>query len=108
MTRTELRAATAVADLTHAIHQQRLATAWQPWQRRLRANKTLVVVGGSFATGLLLARSPGRLLMRGLGAVAGIASLMLRTPLGSLMIASVATARSTAAELPSSITKKAD
>ena len=105
MKQTDLRAAVVAADLAHELRRQQLALAWQPWKQRLRAHRTMVIVGGSFAIGTMLARSPGRLLMRGVGAVAGIASLMLRTPLGSLMIASVATARSTATTLASAPAK---
>lgn len=98
MNRKQLLARVEAADAHHHLAQQELVVAWQPWRTRLHKHKAGLAVGGSFLVGALMARSPGRLLMRGVSVVAGLASLALRTPLGSMLIASMGTLRSAAAD----------
>ena len=92
-----LKALRLAADF--AAHRQHLRydqmmDLWRPWRFKLRPTdhpKTMVAV--SFASGALLARVPGGVVVGSISSLLGIASFFLRSPVSSLLVATIATAR---------------
>lgn len=93
MSRKHLLAAAKVAEADHRLQQHRLRLASRPWLRRFREHRASIVLGASFVGGLLTARGASRVLMKAVSLSAGTASLLLRTPLGSFLLAGITTAR---------------
>lgn len=94
MSRRQLLATMVAAEKDHELKRQRLHDAWLPWHYRLRKHQASMVVGGGFLAGVVVAGSPGGLLLRAMNAVVGAASVILRTPLVNLVVAGISTARS--------------
>lgn len=92
-----LRALRLAADF--AAHRQhlrydQLANAWRPWRRTLRpSDHPGATVAASFVGGALIARMPGSALLGSISTMLGIASFLLRSPVSSLVVAAIATAR---------------
>lgn len=92
-----LKALRLAADF--AAHRQHLRydqmmDVWRPWRFKFRpTDHPKTMVAASFASGALLARVPGGVVVGSISSVLGIASFFLRSPLSSLMVAAIATAR---------------
>lgn len=88
------RLAADVAAAQQRLCREQLDNQWQPLAQRIEAQRSAWLLGSSFVGGALIARWPGKLLFGSLNTVLGLASFVLRTPVGRLVIASMATARS--------------
>lgn len=92
-----LKALRLAADF--AAHRQHLRydqmmDVWRPWRYKLRpTDHPKTMVAASFASGALLARVPGGVVVGSISSLLGIASFFLRSPVSSLVIAAIATAR---------------
>lgn len=90
-----LRLAADFAAHRQHLRYDQLVSAWRPWRIRLRpTDHPGSMVAASFAGGALVARVPGSMLLGSISTMLGIASFFLRSPVSSLVVAAIATARS--------------
>lgn len=90
-----LRLAADFAAHRQHLRYEQLGIAWRPWKCRLRpTDHPAATLAASFAGGALVARVPGSMLLGSISTMLGIASFVLRSPVSSLVVAAIATARS--------------
>ena len=89
-----LRLAADFAAHRQHLRYDQLMNAWRPWRYKLRpTDHPKTMVAASFASGALIARVPGGGVVGSISTLLGVASFFLRSPISSLVIASIATAR---------------
>ena len=93
-----LKALRLAADF--AAHRQHLRydqmkNVWRPWRNKLRpTDHPKSMVAASFVGGAVVARLPGGTVLGSLSTLLGVTSFLLRSPVSSLVVAAIATARS--------------
>lgn len=90
-----LRLAADFAAHRQHLRYDQLMAEWKPWRRQLRpTDHPLATVAAGFVSGAVIARVPGSVLLGSVSTVFGIASFFLRSPLSSMLVATIATRRS--------------
>ena len=89
-----LRLAADFAAHRQHLRYDKMMDAWRPWRYELRPiDHPKTMVAASFVGGALIARVPGGVVVGSISSLIGIASFFLRSPISSLVIAAIATAR---------------
>ncbi|MEO6076861.1 MAG: hypothetical protein ABIP56_08665 [Dokdonella sp.] len=89
-----LRLAADFAAQRQHLRYDQMMDVWRPWRYKLRpSDHPKTMVAASFASGALLARVPGGVVVGSISSLLGIASFFLRSPISSLIVATIATAR---------------
>lgn len=90
-----LRLAADFAAHRQHLRYDQLVRAWRPLQNRLRpTDNPGSMLAASFASGAVIARVPASILWGSVSTMLGTASFFLRSPVSSLVVAAIATARS--------------
>lgn len=89
-----LRLAADFASQRQHLRYEQMMKVWRPWRHRLRpGDHPKSLVAASFVGGVVAARLPAPVIVGSVSTLFGIASFFLRSPVSSMIVAAIATAR---------------